>query len=522
MHKHRIAVIDLVTNSPSRSFYERIMIANESSIMPQVVARWCEEEGHDVTYFTYTGFENLIKELPTHADIVFIGAFTHSAQLAYALSNILRSKNIITVLGGPHARCYQKDAQKYFDYVIGFTTKSLIQDILCDCAQYRPLGIFLSSGKHPANLPGIRERWKYIQHAIRKSLFIKIVPTTASFGCPYRCSYCIDADVPYQIFDLDELKEDLKFLQQKLKKPRVVWCDPNFGVQFSNILNAIEESVPKHSVEFIAESSLSLLTEERLKRLQKNGFKAIMIGVESWFEQNKKSNSNNIHSRDKVKLVSEHVNLIQKYIPFVQTNFLLGLDCDAGAEPFELTKHFIDRAPGVFPAFCLFTAFGNGTELFRKYQQENRVIPVAFHFLSNKTLNVRPKNYSWRVFYEHVIDMTKYSFSPKAVFKRFKSTNYIIPAWLGVLRAVTLEGLGRINYYSEIHKRLKNDNQMISFFKQETTELPQFYLNRIQHDLGPLWNWLPPGALNNDLDINSTDVQRKEVKSKYSNSHTNF
>ena len=34
--------------------------------------------------------------------------------------------------------------------------------------------------------------------------------------------------------------------------------------------------------------------------------------------------------------------MIVDHIPFVQTNFILGLDCDEGREPFELTKRFLD------------------------------------------------------------------------------------------------------------------------------------------------------------------------------------
>jgi hypothetical protein len=41
--------------------------------------------------------------LPDNVDVVFIGA--------------------ITVIGGPHARCYPEDTARYFDYVLGFTDK---------------------------------------------------------------------------------------------------------------------------------------------------------------------------------------------------------------------------------------------------------------------------------------------------------------------------------------------------------------------------------------------------------------
>ncbi len=59
-----------------------------------------------------------------------------------------------------------------------------------------------------------------------------------------------------------------------------------------------------------------------------------------------------------MKQVAEHINSILQHVPYVQTNFVLGLDSDEGSEPFELTKHFVDLSPGAFPGYSLLTAFG--------------------------------------------------------------------------------------------------------------------------------------------------------------------
>src|SRR5688572_30855519 len=123
MRSLNIGVIDLVCKSSSKTLWAKIMHANLASIMPQVIATWCEQEGHKVTMVCYTGNEDLRKELPKDLDLIFIGSFTQAALLAYALSNYFRSQSIVTVLGGPHARCYPDDAIQYFDYVLGFTNK---------------------------------------------------------------------------------------------------------------------------------------------------------------------------------------------------------------------------------------------------------------------------------------------------------------------------------------------------------------------------------------------------------------
>lgn len=499
LRKLRVGIIDLVAKGPSRSLFARLMNANLASIMPQVIAVWCEQEGHDVTPVCYTGLENLGEHLPAGIDLVFIGAFTEAAQLAYALSNLFRSRGAITVIGGPHARCYPEDAVKYFDYVLGFTDKSTIRDVLQDCCQHRPIGIRIGARQQPSTLPGVRARWKFIEPTLKKAPFIKMVPMIGSLGCPYTCSFCIDSVIPYQPLDPEVIKEDLRFLLQKFKRPLVGWHDPNFGVRFNDVMNAIEDAVPPDSIDFIAESSLSLLSEPHLKRLNRNGFKALLPGIESWYDLGDKSKTGMMKGMDKVQLVSEHVNLILRYMPYIQTNFVLGLDVDEGPEPFELTKRFVDLAPGAFPGYSLLSAFGQAAPLNLEYQRANRLLPFPFQFLNNnQAMNVKPKNYSWPDFYDHVIDLAKYTYSWRAIFKRYRAIEALIPRWMNVVRAVSSEGFGRIKHHTEVRRRLDSDRQLRRYFEQETTELPQFYVDLARKDLGALWEWLPDGAMNHD------------------------
>jgi hypothetical protein len=497
--KLKIGIIDLVSKKPNKKLFARIMNANFVSIMPQVVGVWCEQEGHEVTYICYTGKEDLMLELPENADIIFICAFTEAALTAYAISNLLQSRGAITVLGGPHARCYPEDAIKYFDYVAGFTDRAIIQDILHDCSPHRPEGMYLSASRQPLSLPGVIERWKFIEPTLKKAPLIKMVPMLGSLGCPYTCSFCIDSTVAYQPLDFEAMKEDLAFLLTKFKRPLVGWHDPNFGIRFNEYMDAIEAVVPENRIDFIAESSLSLLTEPHVKRLKRNGFGAMLPGIESWFDLGNKSKTGSMTGMDKVRHVSEQVNMIMRYIPYVQTNFVLGLDVDEGEEPFELTKKFVDMTPGAFPGYSLLTAFGQAAPLNLEYQQLNRVIPFPFHFLDNNhSMNIKPKNYSWPEFYSHTISLREHTFSWNAIFRRLKATNALIPRWMNVVRAISEEGFGRISYDKLILSQLNSDAKFLAYFDQETTELPHFYIEFIKNELGPLWNWLPEGAIFHD------------------------
>ena len=499
MRKLRIGIIDVVSRGQTRTLYARLMHANLASIMPQVLAVWAEELGHDVQLVCYTGFEDLTSVLPSDIDIVFVGAFTQSAQLAYAVSNVFRQRGVVTVLGGPHARCYPEDARKYFDYVLGFTDRALVRRVLDECRPSQPLGQHLTGAGQPRELPGVRQRWKYIEPILKGAPLFQMVPMIGSLGCPYTCAFCIDSTVPYQPLDFGQLQEDLRFLRTKFKRPLVGWHDPNFGVRFDDYMNAIEEAVPPGSVDFMAESSLSLLSEPHLARLKKNSFRAMLPGIESWFDLGNKSKTGSHTGQDKVNQVSDHVNMVLRHIPYVQTNFVMGLDSDHGKAPFALTRDFVDRTPGAFPGYSLLSAFGRAAPLNLEYQKAGRVLGFPFHFLNNHhAMNVRPANYGWPEFYDGVIAVTSHTFSWDAIVKRFRAGREGLPRWMNVVRAISSEGFGRLGYYREIRRRLDEDRGFRRYFEQESDELPAFYIERVKKDLGSLWSWLPEGALYHD------------------------
>lgn len=167
-------------------------------------------------------------------------------------------------------------------------TKAVIGDLLLVPAPQRPIGMQLGAKRQPAALPSLRERWKFVAPTIAKSPFFKVVPMVGSLGCPYTCSFCIDSVVPYQPLPFDQLRDDLRFLLSTVRRPRVGWHDPNFGVRFDDYMDAIEQVVPPQRMRFVAESSLSLLSEAHVKRMQRNGFDALLPGIESWYDLREK------------------------------------------------------------------------------------------------------------------------------------------------------------------------------------------------------------------------------------------
>lgn len=488
----RVTIIDFAERGPTRDLFKRKMSPSFASVMPQAIAVWCEELGHDVRYVCYSGYEDLTA-LAEETDLLIVGAFTLAAFTAYAVSDIYRRRGAVTALGGPHARCYPEHAARHFDYVLGLTTRAEIAELLGDAAPHRPIGRILSARAQPREIPSLRRRWKFAEAALAKAGPVRFVPMIGSMGCPYSCSFCIDATVPYQPLDYDELKADLRFVRTRIRNPIVGWHDPNFGVRFNDYLGAMEEAVPPGSVRSIAEMSMSLLTDDNLDRLKKNGFVGMLPGIESWYDYGNKSKTSRVSGMDRVEQVADHLNRVHDRIPFVQSNFILGLDCDSGAEPFELTKRFLDRTPGIYPAFSLFTCYGRASPLNLDLQRAGRVNAMPFHFLdSNHGMNIAPLNYDWADFYDKVADLTHYALGPRGVWRRFRGGRGMKVPLFNLFRGATT---GRPKYQAAMAHMLRTDPQMRAFFDGETRTIPPFFMARMRKDLGIYWDSLPEGAL---------------------------
>ena len=499
MGRLNVGVIDILGKSATRKAWSRFIRANNTSIMPQVVAVWCEELGHDVSMVYYNGPEVMAGGIPDDVDIVFVNAFSQNAMLAYALSHYYRSKGAVTVLGGPHARSYPDDSVKYFDYAVGFCDKALLDDILHDCAPHRPLGHFLSTQRRLASLPGVAQRWPFMQPIMAQAKLLQAIPMIGSLGCPYTCSFCIDALVPYQPLDFEALKEDLRFvLKNKARRTLVAWHDPNFGVRFNDYLDVIEAAVPPGRITFLAEMSLSLLTEEHCKRLKKNGFKVLLPGIESWYDIGDKSKLRATKGLEKVNRIAEQARMIMSYIPYLQGNLIVGLDADEGPEPFELSKRFLEQVPGVYPLFSLLTSYGRNAPDNLRYQREGRVLNIPFHFLNQThASNVRPKNYTWPELFAYTTDLLDATFSRSANWRRFKAVKH---PWTRLEQLLRGTSSGRGHKYKNMRllRDRVDDPQVRRYFEGETQELPRFYIDPIRKDLGWLWDWLPEGAIYHD------------------------
>jgi hypothetical protein len=490
--KLRVGILDFLTNKTNDAWFEsHVMLPNFAAIMPQCVGVWAEELGCDVFYETYTGREDLDRSLPTDLDVVFFSCFSRTSFLAYALSAKYRASGAVTVLGGPHARSFAEHARARFDYVCQLTDKGTILSILKDCSRHEH-GVVLSAKTQPPSLPGVKERVRFIDANLAKNAagrFLRTIPMIGSLGCPYTCNFCVDAPIPYQTLPYDQIIEDLRFVRSRYGEDTcVVWHDPNFGVRFKEYMGLIEESGSRlmHG----GETSLSLLGEENLKRMKQNRWVFQVPGIESWYDFNGKGGASKTSGLEKVRRVADHVNQLLSYVPYVQTNFVFGLDSDAGDEPFELTKKFVDLAPGAFPGYSLITDFRN-SPLSTQLAAAGRTFPVPHAFLDNTAaMNVRLKNYALPAFYDSIIGVLEHTWSARAMVRRARANSERYVKVVNAARAVT-EGRWRLGEYRKTRAWMERDPSYLRSYRGEQREPPQGYFDVLRRMLGKYWDVLP-------------------------------
>src|ERR1019366_2663467 len=229
-------------------------------------------------------------------------------------------------------------ASPYFDYICKLTDKQTIQTILARPERHAR-AVVLDAPAQPTELPTVEQRVRFIDHNLAKNVarrFVRTVPMIGSVGCPYACHFCVDAVVPYKTLPYGQVVDDLRFIARRYGSDTLVfWHDPNFGVRFDEYMAVIAESGA--GLMHGGETSLSLLGDEHLKEMKKNRWVVQVPGIESWNGFSDKGGSGRTTGLEKVRRVADHVNRVLSYVPYVQTNFVLGLDDDAGDQPFELT-----------------------------------------------------------------------------------------------------------------------------------------------------------------------------------------
>jgi radical SAM superfamily enzyme YgiQ (UPF0313 family) len=505
----RVGVLDLLA-TPARSWSERayhlLMTRQYASITPQAIAVWCRQLGHHVFYATYYGLGDPKRALPDDLDVVFIATYSQASALAYALAKLFRRDGALTVVGGPHAKAFPRDCARFFDVVVLDCDGALIGDILRNGVAR---GTILSGARPFDDVPTVEERLPEIgtsAFARGRPYFASTIPLLASIGCPYTCGFCIDWNVPHRTLSLERLAADLRFVAAHFPGTMIAFHDPNFAVKFDAVLDVIEGIAPHARSPYIMESSLSILRGDRVKRLADTNCVSAAPGIESWSSYSQKAGVGRASGAQKVERVVEHFTLLHERVPYLQANFMYGLDDDADGEWIALTKDFMSRTPFVWPVVNIPHPFG-GTPLFDAYRANGRVLtamPFAFYY-SPYTATTMPCH-GPAAYYRALAELFEHFTSPAMLYRRLASTTSQFVRLAHVIRTGVKRQ--RMHAFRRLAALLDSDAQFRAFHEGRVTALPEFYHCEYERMLGPYAELVSRNERVPDLDAPGTSTAR--------------
>jgi radical SAM superfamily enzyme YgiQ (UPF0313 family) len=482
----RVGILDLLgppARSPVDIGYQLLITKQYASITPQAISVWCRRQGHETYYATYYGLGQPHRLLPADLDVVFISCYTQVSHLAYALAKIYRRAGIRTVIGGPHATAFPVDCLRFFDLVVRECDPELIEDVVA--GQYDP-GSIISSAKPFDDVPTVEERMPEIRRSAffwgRKPLRLSAVPMLASMGCPYKCDFCIDWSSTYRPLSTERLATDLRYMSQHLPGMLIVFHDPNFAVKFDQVFDVLEAQPPDRRPPYIIESSLTVLRGDRPKRLKETNCAMVAPGVESWTDYSNKAGVGRERGEAKVDHVAAHFAQLAENVPYLQANFIFGLDTDQGDEPIELTKRFMDKTPFAFPTINIPVPFG-GTPLHDQLAADGRILSaMPFNLYYAPHLVTTLKHYDPVTYYEKLTELYAHAASPEMLRKRMATTTHRAIRY--VHRARTASFRTDIASFRRILDMLRSDPRFLAFHEGRDARLPEFYRHIGERMLG--------------------------------------
>jgi hypothetical protein len=283
----------------------------------------------------------------------------------------------------------------------------------------------------------------------------------------------------------------LRWMSRHLPGVTVAFHDPNFAVRFDQVLDVMETVPAGSRSPYIMEASLAVLRGERAARLGVTNCVSAAPGIESWADYSSKAGVGRTTGARKVERLVAHFAELHRHVPYLQANFMFGLDGDRGDEPVALTKEFMSRTPFVWPVVNIPFPFG-GTPLFERQRREGRILTaMPFGLWYSPYVATTFSHYDASEYYGKLIELFAHFTSPAMLARRVATTSSWFVRLVHALR--THVKRQRLRAFRRLRDLLVSDPAMRRFHEGRATSLPEFYHHEYERQLGP-WAALMPRA----------------------------
>ncbi len=162
-----------------------------------------------------------------------------------------------------------------------------------------------------------------------------------SFGCPYKCSFCLNASLygdlkdPVRFVDADTAAEDLV----RREDDSIYLADLNFPVASVGRIQTLLKAFKKVSLNktFTIDARVDAITEEKAELLKQMGISAVKLGVESLNQ----SNLNKWKKRINLQQTESAIRMLQQR--GIDVIFYLLIGAGTTEDDYKATRAFVEK-----------------------------------------------------------------------------------------------------------------------------------------------------------------------------------
>jgi radical SAM superfamily enzyme YgiQ (UPF0313 family) len=356
----------------SRSRWSQIMTLS----LPAVAA--ATPEGHDITIEDERVKKINMDDSP---ELVGISYEVFRAYRAYDVADHYRKRHVPVVLGGMHASVMPEEALLHADAVVVGEAEEVWPQIVADAVAGKMRGIYRA--QKAVDLAKLNRPRLDLLDASR---YFPLYPIEATRGCTHACSFCSTRYVHgygFRARPVDHVIADVERAGDRI----IAFLDDNLAADeaFAKVL--FTAMIP-HEKKFFMQSHVLLAENEELLSLAaKAGCLGVFVGVESVSAAALSEANKGFNRVDRLK---NNITRFHDRGILVDGGIIFGFDTDT-PDVFDRTIDVLEKIKIDSVAVNILIPYP-GTEFYRKFEREGRIICTDYTKYTGGTVIVRPKN----------------------------------------------------------------------------------------------------------------------------------
>lgn len=358
-------------------FFQSLLLS-AMSIYPTLQARTyasATPEEHEV-YLVNERFDRI--DFDGDYDVVHINFVTPVAPRAYEIADIFREKGNRVVMSGLHPSALPDEAIRHADSVLVGRDELMWVKLLDDLEKGKMKKFYHGRRKvNPEDIPKIRVK--------SKQPLTLVDAVEATRGCVYRCAFCQDSHVcgDFVKRNVDDVIEEIRSSPRKA----LIFYDLSLTIDV-NYTKELFARMKELNKRFACCGNIGVLyrDDELLRLASEAGCVSWLVGFESFNQKNLISVGK---GSNRVEMYRDAVKKIHDYGMSVIGSFIFGFDEDDK----NVFKESLDKIVSLDidgADFSILTPLP-GTPLFRKLDEEGRIITKDWSLYDKKHVVFKPK-----------------------------------------------------------------------------------------------------------------------------------